>query len=769
MTQEKSYVKVSDKETLVELMKHIQDSEFCAYDTETDSLNPRKGNIIGFSISGEVGKGYYMPVKEYRNEALHDIYIGDRKASDLAKVVIGKLLDKKLIMHNASFDVRFTKNHYGIDLLPALYADTGLLVHTVREEGAFGYGNPFGLKPIAMMVQHEIGLDVEKDANEEQLALKASIKENGGQVSKVNFEIYKADQDILAKYAAADTDLTLRIYFHFMKLLKEENLEKFFFEEEVMPLYKEVTIPMEDHGVRLDIELMQKTKANIIEDLTRHAELVVEELLKDSRIRAWIIDKAVEAYPPKSKGTFAQRLLEQNNVELVRSDKTGKFTINKSAIVSLPESTIKDYLITGDQSYLTKEQIVKCSLSLWKEDNDGKFFNIQSKDQLGKIAFDVLGIKPLSETTKGKPQFDEDLIQSISGEYTWAKYLRIYNKLTKIKTAYIDRFLDSSEDGRFYPYFKQNGTVSGRYGSDLQQLPKPLEPGQDEQIVMDYTNVVRAFFISDPGYKLLDTDYQSLEPRIFAAVAGDQGLKDIFANGWDFYSTIAIKTEKLEGVSPDTKAPNYLKKLDPVKRQTAKSYSLGIAYGMSGYALAMTLNVPPKEADRLVEGYLEGFPDLKKWREDSRAFVKANGYIKNKVGRIRHLPIAKEIYGAMEDKLLDWKVRKDLEREYGLEKITSLYRDYRNALNNCLNFQIQSFAASVVNRAAVQINRKFRSENIRGQVIAQIHDQLVCQVHEEDTKRASVIVQECMENTTILDGVALIAEPEITINFRDGH
>jgi DNA polymerase-1 len=123
----------------------------------------------------------------------------------------------------------------------------------------------------------------------------------------------------------------------------------------------------------------------------------------------------------------------------------------------------------------------------------------------------------------------------------------------------------------------------------------------------------------------------------------------------------------------------------------------------------------------------------------------------------------------MEDKLLDWKVRKDLEREYGLEKITSLYRDYRNALNNCLNFQIQSFAASVVNRAAVQINRKFRSENIRGQVIAQIHDQLVCQVHEEDTKRASVIVQECMENTTILDGVALIAEPEITINFRDGH
>jgi DNA polymerase I-like protein with 3'-5' exonuclease and polymerase domains len=769
MTQIKSYVTVDSKEKFKELIQHIESAELVAFDTETDSLNPRKGNIIGFSVSGEIGKGYYMPTMEWVDDQLKEVEIEGARAHDLATYVIRKLQTKKLVMHNASFDIRFTKNFYSVDLLPSLYADTGLLVHTVKEEGAFGYGNPFGLKPIAIMVQKEIGLDVETDANEEQLALKASIKANGGQVSKENFEIYKADREILSKYAAADTDLTLRIYNYFLGILKKEGLEYFFFEEEVMPLYKEVTIPMEEHGVRLDIPLMEQTKANIVEDLRKHADLVVEELLKDPKIRMWIIDRAVDAYPPKSKGTFTQRLLEQSNISLVRSEKTGKYTLNKATVASLPEGDLKHFLLTGDSSYLTKEQIVKAALSLWKDDNDGQFFNIQSKDQLGKIAFEVLGIKPLSETSKGKPQFDEDLIQSISGEYTWAKYLRIYNKLTKIKSAYIDRFLDSAEDGRFYPYFKQNGTVSGRYGSDLQQLPKPLEPGQDEQIVMDYTNVIRAFFISDDGHKLLDTDYQSLEPRIFAAVAGDQGLKDIFANNWDFYSTIAIKTEKLEGVSPDTKAPNFLKKVDPVKRQTAKSYSLGIAYGMSGYALAMTLNIPTKEADRLVEGYLEGFPDLKRWRENSRAFVKENGYIKNKVGRIRHLPQAKEIYDAMQDKILDWKVRKELESQYGVEQVNSLYRDYRNALNNCLNFQIQSFAASVVNRAAVQINRNFRKENIRGQVIAQIHDQLICQVREEDTKRACEIVQYCMENTTKLDGVQLIAEPEVTINFRDGH
>jgi len=42
-------------------------------------------------------------------------------------------------MHNASFDCRYTDNFYKVNLLPSLWVDTALLVHTVKEEGAFGY------------------------------------------------------------------------------------------------------------------------------------------------------------------------------------------------------------------------------------------------------------------------------------------------------------------------------------------------------------------------------------------------------------------------------------------------------------------------------------------------------------------------------------------------------------------------------------------------------------------------------------------------------
>lgn len=769
MLIQKKYTTVDSQETLKALIEHIRTYELLTLDIETDSLNPRKGQVIGFSICGKEGESFYMPTMAYQNSKLEELTISSRGCHELALKVLNLLIGKKIVCHNAAFDLRFIKNYYKLDLIPHLHADTMLLVHTVNEEGAFGMGSAFGLKPIAKLIQQHIGLDVEGDANEEQIELKESIKRNGGSTTKDNYEIYKADLDVLAKYGAADTDLTLRIYNYFIVKLEEEKLEKFFFEEEVMPIYREVTIPMEEYGVELDMELIKDTKERIEVDLAEHARLVMEELLKETKVKQWVIDMATKAYPPSPKGTYAQELIEQAGIELPRSEKTGKFTLNKATVLTLPEGELKQFLLTGDVKLLPAEQVLKVSLKLWKEDNEGKYFNIQSKDQLGQIAFNVLGRKPLSTTASGKPQFDDDVIEQIAKTEKWAENIRVYNKLLKIKSTYVDRFHDNHEDGRYYFYFKQHGTVSGRYGSDLQQLPKPKEDGEAAPIIVHYNNLVRAFLVAEEGRMLIDCDYESLEPHCFASVTGDEKLQEIFNNNHDFYSTVAIQTEKLEGVSPDKKAPNFLKKVDPVKRNQAKAYSLGIAYGMESFALAKTLDIPQKEADVLVQGYLDGFPGLKAWRENSRQFVKEHGYIKNKVGRVRHLPKVKSIFSKMGDGLLDWRVRKDLEKTYGREKVLQVYRDYKNGLNNCLNYQLQSLAAAVVNRAAVEINRELKRMGIDGRVQAQVHDQLIINVPEEHAEEVAKMVKDKMENTTKLDGVTLKAPPALSKNFRDGH
>lgn len=771
----KSYKIVKSKEDVLELMKHIESSEVIAYDTETNSLNMRKGAIVGWSVSGEVGMGYYLPTLIWNPETqtLDEFVIDGTGAHKISKTLLPMLKGKKLVMHNASFDTRFTKNYYGIDLLEDLWIDTALLVHTVYEEGAFGFGNPFGLKSIAIMNQKELGLDVEEDANKEQIELKESIKANGGEITKVNFEIFKADLEILGKYAAADTDLTLRICNLYLERLKDEGLEDFFFNEEVMPIYKEVTVPMEEYGVDLDIDLLNRTNEEIKADLEKNRKIVMESLLKIPEAKNWVIDTALQEYPPRNKGNWAQELIKMFSVNLPRSEKTGKFSLTQKLIESLEEedcpTNVKNFLLSGDLDHLEANDILRISTNLWKEKNDGEYINIQSKKHLGEIVFKYIGEKAISKTSKGQDQFDMGMLEELSKKYEWAENLRIYNKLLKIKSTYVDRFLEGAEDGRYYFYFKQNGTVSGRYGSDAQQLPKPKEDGEDAPIIVRYTNLVRAFLVAGPGRKIIDSDYESLEPHCFASVSGDEKLRDIFNKGHDFYSTVAIQTERLDNVSADKKADNYLKKVDPVKRNQAKAYSLGIAYGMEAYALGKTLDIPTKEAEKLVEGYLNGFPELKEWRINSREQVKENGFIKNKVGRIRHLPKVQRVQEKFGEKILDWRFRKELEQRYDRDKVMKVYRDYRNGLNNCLNFQLQSLAAAVVNRAAVQINRKAKDMGIDAVVQAQVHDQLIINVREDQAEEFAPIVQKLMEETTQLEGVTLKAPPEISDNWRDGH
>ena len=795
MQLEKKYYTVQDEKTLKLLHQHIIDSDVIAVDTETTGLNPRKNKIIGWSVSGDEGIGFYLPtlVFDYEKNDLVLQTINDQSTEVISRNLLKLLKGKKLVFHNASFDVQFIKNYFGIDLLPDVWVDTGLLVHTVYEEGAFGFGNPFGLKSIAIMNQKELGLDVEKAANEEQVILKESIKNNGGSVTKELYEIYKADLDILSKYASADTDLTLRICNLYLGKLRDEGLEKFFFEDEVMPIYREVTVPMEAQGVDLDVELIDRIHSEITEDQAKNKEIVMKSLLEVSEVKAWIVDTATDAYPPSHKGNFAQRLVQRYSLPLPKSEKTGKYSLTQKNIEELEDSKIKEFLLTGDLELIDEVERARISMSLWKESNDGEYLNIQSKKHLGEIVFKYMGIKPKvsgANTKSGRDKFDMSMVEELAKTYPWAENLRIYNKLLKIKSTYVDRFRDRQEDGRYYFYFKQNGTVSGRYGSDAQQLPKPLEAGEDAPVIMKYVNIVREFLIAGPGRKVIDADYESLEPHCFASVTGDKALQEIFNKGWDFYSTVAIKTEKLNdqrdrfpnGVSADKKADNYLKKLEPVARNKAKAYSLGIAYGMEAYALNMTLDVDQKTAEGLIKGYLDGFPELAAWRERSREMVKAYGKIENYVGRVRHLPKVKRIYEQVGDRMMDWRYRKQLETQIptktnpktgkmisARDQVTQAYRDYRNGLNNCLNFQLQSLAAAVVNRAALVINRKAKELGIDAVCQAQVHDQLIINVAEKDAAMFAPYVQEIMENTTKLPGVTLKAPPEIANNWSEGH
>jgi DNA polymerase I-like protein with 3'-5' exonuclease and polymerase domains len=763
--EDKKYIVVETKEQLIELHQHIVNSDIIAYDTETTSLNPRTGTIIGFSVSGDIGIGYYLPtwIWNVETQKLDPIHYDGKLGDDIAKKLISLLLNKKVVMHNGSFDIRYTKNYYGIDLRDALYCDTMLLRHTLKEDG------PFGLKDTAIELQAQLELNAEKEANEEQILMKENIKKNGGAITKENFEIYKADMHLLGRYAAADTDLTLRIMTYYLPILKEEGLWEFFFNDEVMPLYRTVTIQMEEFGSELDIAKIQRVKSEITADLKQLEGNIVDDIMTIPQAKEYVMVKALKHFPPAKKGNYAQKLIQMRGYDLPRTQRG--VSLNAKIIATIPDEDVRDFLSTGSDIYLDNKFALQVSLELLKETDDG-YININSKSQLADLCFNYLGIKPISQTRKGTDQFNDDLIEELAKEHGWAAKLRDYNKLTKINSAYIDRFLDGQENGRYYWYFKQHGTTSGRFSSDCQQMPRVLEPGEASELVLKYTNILRSFIKAEDGRKLIICDQSSLEPRVFASVSNDPSLINVFVDNEDLYSRVAIQAFKLRGMSAKKDDENYVKKVRPELRQRAKSIALAIPYGAGAWQIGQSLNIKPDQAQVLIDGYLEGFPELAKWMSDSELKAKTFGYVKSKTGRIRHLDKVKKIYERMEDNLLDHKeffrLKKSMKNDQEMKKLQMIRMEYKNGLNNCKNFQIQSLAASIMNRSAIAIHKKFVEEGLDAQIMLQIHDEFVVNASDSCVERAAQITKECME-TTVQIATGLVAEPNIADNFGEGH
>ena len=675
------------------LVRNIADApktaNIIAFDTETTSLNTRTGQIIGFSVA-DYKTAFYIVHKEWDGEKLVEV-VPWQDCQDYLKT----LLPKKIFMFNAYFDITYTKNYFKIDLIDSLMADAQLMNHTL-DENLSG-----GLKFLAKIF-------VGADSGDEQEVLKAHLKDIGAKSD----EFYKANTTIIGKYAAQDAAITYKLAQYYQRRLEASPKLLELFYDEIMPLQREVVIPMMQRGVMVDVPKMQKALAEITVDVEKFkADLMAEIAPVTESFYAWYFDKN---YPLKSRGLVYDKM------------KLG---------LSLRDAQRAVAADKGDEG-----------------------FNIQSKHHLGDLFFKILKMEPLSTTEKGAPQVNEEFLDHAAETLPWVKNLIIYNKLMKIKSTYYERILNEQEDGVFYPDYFLHRTVSGRMSGDMQQLPRPLESGHP--LLMKYNNQIREFFVARPGNILVDDDYDSLEPRIFAAVAGDESLTNIFKAGHDFYSTIAIMVEGLQGVSADKKADNYLGKVNKPARQTAKAYSLGIAYGLDDYKLHKDLNIPQSESKRLIAGYFAAFPKLAAWMQATREHILTKGEITTRMGRIRRHPKIPSLHAKHGNAILNalelWKKYNETPALY--KKAKEDYKAVRHACNNAYNVQIQGLAAHVLNRAAIAMAREFKSKQLDAHIIGAVHDELIIECPISIHRQVAEIVMKTMETTTIIE-TPLVAEP----------
>ena len=112
------------------------------------------------------------------------------------------------------------------------------------------------------------------------------------------------------------------------------------------------------------------------------------------------------------------------------------------------------------------------------------------------------------------------------------------------------------------------------------------------------------------------------------------------------------------------------------------------------------------------------------------------GEVRAQAGRVRHMPKAPKIWSDNGPIILNslklWE-KWNGSKKYAEKKLEA--KEIKKALNNGKNFQIQSLAASITNRACIAIARELKRKSIKGHVCAQIHDQIVVRVPKSEAER----------------------------------
>jgi DNA polymerase I-like protein with 3'-5' exonuclease and polymerase domains len=713
-------------------------------DFETDGVNPRKNIIIGIGV-GDLQGGYYLPTYAWNknDQKLEQVWPKER-ALEFLRALEGH----QLVAFNGNFEVGFSEA-LGWDMLPHFWCDPMLMLHTL-DENKYNYG-----------LKENAAAEFGEFTNQSMELMLASVKANGGSEK----EYYRSDVEPLGHYCVWDNAIAMAFCLRDEPRLQKEGLHKFFFEQEVMPTYKYAVGPMERNGIRLDWPLVTSGLKSINAKLSEIENEILAEigpLLNEFEI--WFLNKN---YPPTPTGPFGQAAIEMLDPEALPRTKGGQYSLAKKAIEDLPLGTLKSWL--SGRCELSAEFVLEVQRKLH---GDAPAFNISSNDHLGRLFFGKLKEKALSYTDKKRaPQMNEPFLDSMAPKYGWAAKLQVHRRLSKLAGTYFQRVHDKAEEGRFYPSYFSHKTTTGRQSGDFQQLPRPLS-AEDEpnELIRYYNNMIRAFFIADPGYKFLDADYNSLEIMVFTDDSGDPNLIKAINEDKDIYSLAAIDAYNLHQYSADKSAPNFLKKHKPSIRQGAKPWTLGFRYGLDPYKLHMDTGMSKDEADQVHKNYFAKYAGLRNRMQELEHQIQTYGFVQSKFGRKRREPKAVWMSSKYGPELMDslklWKKYHEEPSVY--ERMKSERRIMKSILNNAYNFPIQSAAASIVSRAAWNLALWLKANCPQARIVAMIHDQIVVHCPEEHIELVRPNMKRIMEQTTQLS-VPLTADPVIAENLRDGH
>ena len=329
----------------------------------------------------------------------------------------------------------------------------------------------------------------------------------------------------------------------------------------------------------------------------------------------------------------------------------------------------------------------------------GEEFNISSPFQLGDILFEKLGLPHGKIGTRGYSTAI-DVLEKIKDKHPIINLIIEHRNLTKLHSTYIEGLINSiMPDNKVHTIYTQALTRTGRLSS--------IEPNLQNIPVRDeYGKLIRKAFIPSPNSIIVSADYSQIELRILASIANVEALKQAFKEGRDIHSKTA---SDIFGVPIDMVTKNM--------RRIAKAVNFGIVYGISGFGLSENIGVSTKEAKEFINNYLETYPGIKKYMDDTIAKAKEVGYVRTLFNRKRIIP-------ELNNK--NYMIRSAGERI-------------------ALNTPIQGTSADIIKKAMIEVDKKFKENNIKSKMILQVHDELIFDTLKEEKEKVCEIIESVMD------------------------
>lgn len=168
-------------------------------------------------------------------------------------------------------------------------------------------------------------------------------------------------------------------------------------------------------------------------------------------------------------------------------------------------------------------------------------------------------------------------------------------------------------------------------------------------------------------------------------------------------------------------------------RRYAKAVNFGIIYGISDFGLSENVGITVKEAKKYIEDYLEKYPKIKEYMDNTKNIAVEKGYVETKFGRRRYVP----------------------------NIVSQNYIIREQAKRIAMNAPIQGTAADITKIAMVKIEERIKKEKLDAKILLQVHDEIIVECNDNIKEKVANILKEEMEKAAVLQ-VPLIADIRIS-------